>query len=433
MRRTCAIVAVLLALLAPAAHGADVLPPPANTAPVLIPLVSNAANAAAVQRVLDRRLAGKGGTAVSAVVVDAATSTVVAGIDPGRGLAPASTAKLLTAVAALRTLGPESRFTTRVLVTGDHLVLDGGGDPTLVSNTPRAWRGKPPGTARPAALSQLADDVAASVDTARAWVVDVAADAAVGERLAPTWTRGYVTGGYVQPVAGLALNASKDSGYVADPLRSAQRALVSALRARGVDARAGSIVDAPTDAAPVAQVTSSPVSSIVERMLTTSNNTFAEYLARHIAGFDSGTTVRQSAAAVVASAGAAGVNVADVSLRDASGLSAADRVSASTLVSVFSTASAGSDSTWLVFPALPIAGVSGTLADRYPDAGRGYVRAKTGTLRGVVSLAGTVTTADGNVLFFAFILNGVRSVPAAQRVLDATAAGLAACRCSGAT
>ena len=61
------------------------------------------------------------------------------------------------------------------------------------------------------------------------------------------------------------------------------------------------------------------------------------------------------------------------------------------------------------------------------------MRAKTGTLRGVVSLAGTVTTADGNVLFFAFILNGVRSVPAAQRVLDATAAGLAACRCSGAT
>ena len=49
---------------------------------------------------------------------------------------------------------------------------------------------------------------------------------------------------------------------------------------------------------------------------------------------------------------------------------------------------------------LPVAGVSGTLDECFtaPEtlAGRGVVRAKTGTIRGVNTLAGYVVTADGH-------------------------------------
>jgi D-alanyl-D-alanine carboxypeptidase/D-alanyl-D-alanine-endopeptidase (penicillin-binding protein 4) len=71
------------------------------------------------------------------------------------------------------------------------------------------------------------------------------------------------------------------------------------------------------------------------------------------------------------------------------------------------------------------------LADRYVGpaaAGRGWVRAKTGTLTGVNSLAGTVLDADGRVLVFALMSNGPDPVSVRPR-LDALAAELRTCGC----
>jgi hypothetical protein len=42
-------------------------------------------------------------------------------------------------------------------VKGILLTIVGGGDPTLVSQTPENWRGKPPGSEQPPSLDQLAD------------------------------------------------------------------------------------------------------------------------------------------------------------------------------------------------------------------------------------------------------------------------------------
>lgn len=57
---------------------------------------------------------------------------------------------------------------------------------------------------------------------------------------------------------------------------------------------------------------------------------------------------------------------------------------------------------------LPIAGVDGTLKDRMRGtAAQGNVRAKTGTLTGISSLAGYCTTAQGHQLCFAIINQGV--------------------------
>ena len=82
-----------------------------------------------------------------------------------------------------------------------------------------------------------------------------------------------------------------------------------------------------------------------------------------------------------------------------------------------------------LIPSLPIAGGSGSLEDRYRgSAGQGWVRAKTGTLDGANSLAGTVVTRDGRQLVFAMISNGTSSTQA-RPALDELANTLRSCGC----
>lgn len=63
-----------------------------------------------------------------------ADGTVLAARGADEGCPPASTLKIVTALFALDKLGPEHRFATRVLRSGDTLVLAGGGDPVLDSD-----------------------------------------------------------------------------------------------------------------------------------------------------------------------------------------------------------------------------------------------------------------------------------------------------------
>jgi D-alanyl-D-alanine carboxypeptidase/D-alanyl-D-alanine-endopeptidase (penicillin-binding protein 4) len=57
------------------------------------------------------------------------------------------------------------------------------------------------------------------------------------------------------------------------------------------------------------------------------------------------------------------------------------------------------------------------------------VRAKTGTIANVVTLAGIVRDVSGRLLLFAFMARGVPNVDAGERSLDAAAAALARCGC----
>ena len=138
-----------------------------------------------------------------------------------------------------------------------------------------------------------------------------------------------------------------------------------------------------------------------------------------------------------------GFDVSRATLVDGSGLSVNDAVPATLLTELLSAAAAPDKSpadeahqqrTAALRPllvGLPVAGSSGTLADRYhgPAAGgRGWIRAKTGTLTSVNSLAGTVLDADGRMLVFALLSNGPNPVSVRPR-LDALAAGLRSCGC----
>jgi D-alanyl-D-alanine carboxypeptidase/D-alanyl-D-alanine-endopeptidase (penicillin-binding protein 4) len=136
--------------------------------------------------------------------------------------------------------------------------------------------------------------------------------------------------------------------------------------------------------------------------------------------------------AVSATLADAGVDLAGVRLSDVSGLSVNDLAPARVLGRIVAMA-AGPDRAELrpMLDYLPVAGATGTLADRYAAgdrAGAGWVRAKTGTLSEASALVGSVIDVDQRVLTFALLSNG--TAPADSRpALDAVAATLRSCGC----
>jgi D-alanyl-D-alanine carboxypeptidase/D-alanyl-D-alanine-endopeptidase (penicillin-binding protein 4) len=86
-----------------------------------------------------------------------------------------------------------------------------------------------------------------------------------------------------------------------------------------------------------------------------------------------------------------------------------------------------------VITGMPIAGFSGTLSARYLGAdtkgAAGLVRAKTGTLSDVSTLAGLAYDANGRLLAFGFMANQVQDTGAAEDSLDRLATAVTGCGC----
>ncbi|HEV7869951.1 MAG TPA: D-alanyl-D-alanine carboxypeptidase/D-alanyl-D-alanine-endopeptidase [Modestobacter sp.] len=370
------------------------------------------------------------GTGLSAQVVDVATGDVLfdqAADDPA---IPASTAKLLTALAVLTTLDPEGTLPTRVVAgtAPGEIVLVGGGDPTLSTTDPSSAY---PGAAT---VAHLAAQVQAQL--AGTPITRVAVDGSLfgGPSTAPGWQPEDAPSTYAAPVTATAVDGARVAPGSAQrsgqPGTDAGAALAAAL---GVPAAEVTLGEAPAGARTLGTVESAPLQRLVEQALTDSDNLLTESLARHVAiARDLPATFAGAAQAVTAAVAEAGLDATGLSLVDASGLSDQDRVPARLLVDVVRAASDGSvpEAAGLL-AGLPVAGYTGTLTDRTVDGVvPGSVRAKTGTLLSVHDLAGTVVTADGRLLAFAVLADGTAGSPlATESALDDVAATLAGCGC----
>ncbi len=437
----------------PSARGAS--EPTENTTPdphVLEVVDDGAApvpTAAGLARDLQEPLASPAlGPRVSAVVADVSSGQDLYAT-AGASIVPASTSKIVTAVAALRLVGPDTRLRTSVVAgpTPDSIVLVGGGDPTLAGPEhfrPLGRSPKLPRTDYPTfpPLSDLAAATAARLKAAGTTTVRLSVDASLfsGPTLGPGWSPGYVAAGDVAPVTALSVDGGRVSRSSrersADPVAAAADAFAGLLRHSGVQVSGPyPPAKAAPDADVLAAVESAPVADLVEQMLVDSDNDLAEALARH-AALRSGKPGSFAGASDALRAAAAELGVTDggVAVRDGSGLSRESRIRPEALVLLLrQAASAEHPELRPAVTGLPVAGLTGTLAERYNAAqsrtAAGTVRAKTGTLSGVNTLAGLVQDADGRLLAFAFAAEGTASQDAARQALDRVAATLAACGC----
>lgn len=349
---------------------------------------------------------------------------------------PASTNKVLTTVAALATLDRDATLTTTVLAgaTPGVVVLHGGGDQTLSA----APAGKPTWYKGAARISDLADQVKRSGTSTTAVQVDLSAYS--GPTMAPGWDPADIDGGDIAPMESVMLDGGRTQPVSVESRRSttpgldAGRALAAAL---GVDPATVTVASGPVpDARELASVTSPPLLERLRQMMNESDNVMAESTGREVAAaLNRPQSFDGAVQSVLTQLRGVGVDTAGATLVDSSGLSLDDRLTANTLDGAVAAAVSGDHPRLRpLVDVLPIAGGSGTLSNRYldTDAGKaaaGWLRAKTGSLTAVNTLAGIVTDESGRVLTFALMSNNAG--PTGRTSLDALAAVLRSCGCGG--
>jgi D-alanyl-D-alanine carboxypeptidase/D-alanyl-D-alanine-endopeptidase (penicillin-binding protein 4) len=353
------------------------------------------------------------GKARTAAVIDVATGKQLYGRDAGRPMTPASTVKLATMTAALSALGPDHRIATTVLATPDgrRLTLLGGGDATL--DTKR--------------LTALADSTAKALRGRHVTSVHVGYDVSLytGPREHPIGPNDNIA-----PVVALMTDEGRLDHSISgpaprsgDPAGDTTEDFAGLLRHRGIRVTGAQGPErAAKSAKALTRTDSAPLSDLVERALTESDNDIAESLARQTAVAEhrpvsfagAGQAVRQELTELK-------LPLSGTRFADGSGLNRKDRASASLLASLL-TRAADRDHPELrpILTGLPVAGFTGTLESRYADSApaAGLVRAKTGTLTGVNTLAGTVVDGRGRLLAFAFMAGGTPAPDPAQKALD---------------
>ncbi|KYG66091.1 D-alanyl-D-alanine carboxypeptidase [Bdellovibrio bacteriovorus] len=165
----------------------------------------------------------------------------------------------------------------------------------------------------------------------------------------------------------------------------------------------------PEKAEVLAESESKPIEQMVADMNKFSNNYVAEMLTKNLGTVKKakGATLAEGVAIISEHMQSLGVPSEQYRLNSPSGLSRDNKMSAFAMWKVLQHLRNDFKVQPEFLTSLPIAGVDGTLKKRMKNTpGERWVRAKTGFLTGVVSLAGYAGLEDGRVITFSFIYNG---------------------------
>ena len=398
------------------------------------PPVASATVQTRITSILNAYHLGGYGTGVRVVDIDAGRAVYARNLTAR--LRPASNMKLVTSAAALARWGPYHVFKTELYVPRrapdangvlhGNIYLKGYGDPSL--STPWYQRH---------VLHITTSSVTGFVTALRNLGVTKIAGHVVGDesyfdaqRSVANWRPGMTE--WCGPLSALSVNEGYSKGSrVGNPPLFAARTVTRFLEEAGVDVTLGPVARTVSSTAVLAYTEySAPLAVIVAAMNKPSDNFFAEELTKGLGrAFGRGGTTVAGTEVSSAFLRALGVSASDFRLRDGSGLSYEDRLTARG-VSLLLRKAAGSDWSRYYYGSLAIAGRDGTLEDRMRGtAAQGNLHAKTGTLNVSSCLSGYVTNASGRLLSFSILMNGAPiNVYVAHRAQDAIGVALARSR-----
>lgn len=386
---------------------------------------------------------------------------------------PASVTKMLTTYAVLKYLPLGYRFKTQLFFDKENLYIKGGGDPSFVSENlwflvNEFFRQNIKEIPKDIVVDDTLFDLVRFDESRMSTRVDRAYDSPVGA-MSFNWNAVNV---YVKPgavgseaqvvvdpeseyytlknqtvtVSGpakkelvviisnenrlitvkgeVSKNASEKAVYksVADPSLWTGFNLKAFLAQRGIQVkgkiRVGKV---PSLADSVATSESKSAAAILADMNKFSNNFVAEMLTKYLGTKNKSEKVSllDGVQMIQSELNALGLSKKDYIIENPSGLTRNNRLSAQALNKVLTAMKNDFTIYSTVLESLPISGIDGTMKRRMKGtSAEGWVRAKTGYLDGVVSLAGYAGKKDGEVLTFSFLYNGPQDEAKVREVFD---------------
>ena len=304
-------------------------------------------------------------------------------------LRPASTMKVVTAIAAIDRLGGSFQFKTTLSYTG--AIEDGvlNGDVYLVGGFDPRFN---------------SDDMSSFVDGIRRMGIDTIRGRIVADKsmkdadiLGEGW-------------------CWDDDNPVLSPLLISRRDVfvkrfVDKLRDEGVVVEADTVAGRQPGGAYEVGTRTHTIDQVLMPMMKESDNLCAEAVFYQL-GASTGAhpaTARDARTVVRRLVEKVGLRPSDYRIADGSGLSLYNYVTAELEVMLLRYAYQNTNIYMHLLPSLPVAGEDGTLRRRMRGTfTSGNVKAKTGSVTAISSLAGYCTAANGHVLCFAIINQGIR-------------------------
>ena len=312
------------------------------------------------------------------LIINPNDGKVIAENAPDSLRVPASVLKLISTSAALHFVGPEKTYTTAIYSTekSDTFVIKGSLDPWLTSNLTLSKKN--------------------------------------GQKYLP----GLITKANSK-------NKKKLTLYYSSLFEKDTKDLATNLRKKGIRVtfkKVDSGVATEKAKEEIASMTSLPVSEMVKFAIMWSDNTLANRLGNAAARkIGNETTPAGLTKTFKQSLSDLGVDSTGLKVEDGSGLSKANRVSATTIVQLLMKIR-NNPRFESIYDGMPVAGLTGTLQNRFVETAPqaiGHVHAKTGWVNHSVTMAGYVD--DGETEYaFAILADGITPTLKARKSARAT-------------